>query len=192
MKDSNTIVLIILLLLILYGGCKKPTDSAVTLPKDQNLILNSSFESASGPSIDGWIFRDSSIYAFSPDAPTAGGHYSVVLRTAWRGLFSFNSVMTRVGLQAGTHRYKLSCWAKRLAHGAGSLSLLVGPGDIDTMTASVRIPIVDSVWTFYSAEIILANQASDSAVVALHGGNFPIQYLDDSSFFDLCKFERLD
>lgn len=192
MKDSNTIVLIILLLLILYGGCKKPTDSAITPPKDQNLILNSSFESASGPSIDAWTSRDSTIYAFYPDAPVGGGRYSIILHTVWDGPFSFNSVITRVALPVGSHRYRISCWAKRLAHGGGSLSLFVGPGDIDTMTASVRIPIVDSVWTFYSTDIILANQASDSAVVALHGGNSPIQYLDDSSFFDLCKFERLD
>jgi hypothetical protein len=68
----------------------------------------------------------------------------------------------------------------------------VGTDDIDTMTATVTIPVVDTIWTSYSADIVVANHVSGSVVVALHGGYSPVGYPADSTFFDLCKFERLD
>lgn len=192
MNNSNKFALLIIMFLLLLGNCKKSTDAEITPPINHNLILNSSFESVPGPSINGWTFRDSTIYAFFPDAPVGGGRYSIILRPVWRGPFSFNSVMTRVALPVGNYRYRVSCWTKRLTNGAGSLNLFMGTGNVDTMTATVSIPIVDSIWTFYSAEIVVANNSNDSAVVALHGGYSNIEYPADSTFFDLCKFERRD
>lgn len=192
MKNSNKIKLLLLLSFLLLWSCKKSTDPEVTPPTNQNLILNPSFESKSGPGTDGWTFRDSTIYTFFQDAPDGGDRYSIVLRTVWRGPFSFNSVTARAALPVGNYHYRISCWGKRLSHGAGSLNLFVGSGDIDTMMASVTISIMDTIWTYYSEDIYVANPSSDSIVVALHGGYSPVGYPDAATFFDLCKFEKLD
>ncbi|GMU96974.1 hypothetical protein [Ignavibacterium album] len=192
MKNSNKIVCIIIALLFVSTGCEKSDDTVIVPPLVQNLITNYSFESAEDPSIEGWTFRDSTIYSFYPGAPVGGGNYSVILRTVWRGPFSFNSLMTKVAIPVGAHRYRLSCWAKRLPYGAGFLALFVGSGNVDSMTTTIRIPITDTVWTFYSKDTVIINQDSDSIVVALHGGYSNIQYPDDLTFFDLCKFEKLD
>jgi len=192
MRNSNKIYLFILLFSLLLVGCKKSIDSTVSPSVDHNLIKNSSFETSSGPSIQEWTFRDSTIYEFFPDAPVGGGRYSILLRTVWRGYFSFNAVMTKIALPKGTHCYRLSCWGRKQINGAGSIHLFVGKGNVETMTATLTIPVVDSLWTFYSTEIEIANNSNDSAVVALHGGYSPIQYPHDSTFFDLCKFEGLD
>ena len=193
MKNSSKVYLPILLFFLpTLWSCEKSTDSTTTPQVDQNLIPNSSFESATGPLIEGWNFRDSTIYDFFPVAPAGGGNYSVLLRPVWHGPFSFNSVMRRVALPVGTHRYRLSCWAKRLPDGAGFLALFVGPGDVDTMTTAMTIPIADTVWTSYSRNTVITNQASGTVVVALHGGYSPVGYPADSTFFDLCRFEKLD
>lgn len=192
MNNSIKIDLLILLFLLSFGSCKESTDTNVLPPVDDNLILNPSFESESGPSLAGWSIRPTTNYAFSADAVVGGGSYSLIVRPVWRGFFSFNAVMTRISLPVGNYHYRVSCWAKRLTNGAGSLSLFVGAGNVDTMTATVTIPVVDTIWTFYSAEIFVKNQSSDSVVVAIHGGYSHIQYPADSTFFDLCKFERLD
>jgi len=192
MKKLLKIVLFFLPFLLFSGSCKKSAESLNIQPIDHNLIMNSSFESVSGPSMDGWTFRDSTIFSFYPDAPVDGGRYSIILRPVWRGYFTFNAVITKVALPPDSGRYRLSFWGKRLLNGKGSLHLFIGTGNVDTMTATVTIPVVDTIWTFYSREIVVANQSSDSVVVALHGGYSPVGHPADSTFFDLCRFERLD
>ncbi|RMG21153.1 MAG: hypothetical protein D6732_27590 [Methanobacteriota archaeon] len=192
MNKAIKIILSLVSMLVFFMNCKKSTDAVTISPIDDNLILNSSFETESGPSLKGWIYSNTAEYGFFPDAPDGGGRYSLILRPVWRGYFSFNAVMTKIALPTGTHWYRLSCWGRKQINGAGSIHLFVGKGNVDTMTATLTIPVVDSLWTFYSTEIEITNNSNDSAVVALHGGYSPIQYLADSTFFDLCKFERLD
>jgi hypothetical protein len=173
-------------------GCKKENITEPTEPTEPlNLIPNSSFEINGNPSTVGWQFRDSAIFNFARDAPSGGGNYSVVLVTFRPSSFSMNALIVKVPLAVGSHQYKLSVWAKREANGQGFISVFRHPGDIDTMTAFQTIVIADTVWSYYSTQMILSNATNDSVAVALNGGYAPISYLDSKSFFDLCKFERL-
>ena len=178
--------------LTVVTACKKSTDSIITPPTGRNLITNSSFESESGPTIDGWTAHDSTTYVFVQDAPVGGGRYSIVLQPLWRGGLSWNSVIGRVALPLGNQRYRMSCWAKRTTERAGSINLFFGSGDVDTMTAVVSIPVMDTVWKSYSTELTWFNQTTDSAFVVLYGGWSNISYLIDSTFFDLCQLEQID
>ena len=171
-------------------GCKGETTTEPI--QTQNLIQNSSFESNGGPSIAGWIHADSSRWTIFPDAPNGGGRYSIVLYPAGRYTFSYNSVITKVAIFSGNHRYNLSCWAKRTSQRAGSIHLFVGSGDLDEMTAVQTIAVTESLWTYYSREMMISSSSNDTVSIALFGGYSPISYPGDSTFFDLCKFEILN
>lgn len=189
-KMNNVLSIYLTLAFCILIGCKRET---VTGPNEpQNLISNSSFEINGNPSIGGWTFSDSSMWAILPDAPAGGGRYSIMLRPVGHNTFSYNSVIVRVALAAGSRLYRLSCWAKRTTERAGSINLFLGSGNIDTMTPYQTIVVTDSVWSYYSRDVTLANSSNDSVVVALFGGYSPISYPEDSTFFDLCKFEILN
>lgn len=187
----NKVLLICLsIVFTLPIGCKRAT---VTEPgEESNLIRNSSFESEAGPSLTGWAltFGDSSVFAIVSDAPTGGGRYSIALRTHWH--IPVPSIITRAALSPGSHHYRLSCWAKRAAEGVGAIDLFLSTGSVDTLTASATVPVVDSIWTYYSTELVVVAQSGDSAIIAIQGGYSPISYPADSTFFDLCNFERID
>lgn len=162
------------------GGSGFPTQG-------ENLLNNSSFELAGGPSLAGWIFADTSIAHFSPDVPPGGGQFSVLLHTTWFAPLQENSIFAQVVLIPGVHRYQLSCWAKKDRYTGGSILLL---RDVFSLPPLLATAVTETTWTFYAMQIRLTAQLADTITIGLNGGGS--ENVAGTTYFDLCRFERLD
>ena len=161
-------------------SCKKSGDTIIGPLSGVNLIANFSFESNGTPSFRGWQVIDTSVVRFSKDIPPDGGAWSIYIETVWGPPAR---VQTVVALPEGTHPYKLSTWAKRRGVG-GTISLIFNKAIRNSLTIS------DTTWTVYTFNDTLTTVVGDSVVVELAGGFS--QRLFGSTYFDICKFERLD
>lgn len=179
-----------IILIVVGFGCKDNGTGPTTII---NLIPNSTFESNGIPSLNGWYEwneSDTSIVDFSSDVPSGGGGFSVRFQARQYAPCPNNSVYAKVTTSSGNHRYRLSVYGKRNGVG-GSISVYVGypPCEVDH-DHFVTVPITDTVWTLYSFSDTLRTVSTDTIYVLLFGGGTEIT--DGTTFFNTCKFEKLD
>lgn len=172
-------IILVAVIAVGFYSCKKSGDTIVGPPNGVNLIANSSFESNGTPSFQGWQVNDTSLVRFSTDVPPDGGAWSICIETVW----GHARVQTIIALPEGTHPYKLSIWAKRQGVG-GTISLIFNNAIRNSLTVS------DTTWTVYTFNDTLTTVGGDRVVVELAGGFS--QLLSGKTYFDICKFERLD
>jgi len=176
--------------LLALEGCNKSEETVVNPPSDSNLIVNGSFEAHGVPSLEGWTRAadDTSFINFSTDVPAGGGSFSVRLKNEWTfpGTISYN-VVTR----AGTHRYRLSAWAKAIRLGlfaGGEMAILVKTPE--GLAFRKQLHFSDSNWISGSLLDTMTTVSPDTVVIMLRGN------IDQWSYgyvlFDLCRFERLE
>lgn len=186
MKSTYLLIAVVFALLIAITGCSKSDNSITNSMTENNLIPNSSFETASSPSLAGWIpgTADTTAIKFVTDTPPGGGSYSVYLHLQ-PSLEA--SVICPVAIPAGTHHYRLSAWGKagRLGSGIGrgGMSILYtwgSPGSGKSLSFS------DTTWTYQSLLDTLSVTQSDSVRIFLGVGQ--TGYM----LYDLCKFDELD
>ena len=186
MKLTYLVATVIVLSLLAISGCSKSNNpTAPSAPQPRNLIINSSFDSAGRPSLEGWTAdtNDTTLVGFSSDVPPGGGAYSVYLKTT--------EIMTAVTLPAGTHHYRLSAWAKVIfpsgsssTYGGAMTLLYPGspPGDGKSYLFS------SSVWTYGSfLDTLTLSQDTPLHIYLVCG----VQSVDHV-LFNLCTFEVLD
>jgi len=165
--------------LVALSACKKSADNPVGPPEYENVISNPSFENNGIASLAGWQVETNfdSTVRFSEDVPQSGGRWSVVLVVADRVIARLRTTVTA---PAGTHRYRLSVWAK--SQGSIGTARLV-------FNKAIRksITISDTTWTLYQVADTLSTVHGDSLFVELDGG---VAYGRNETFFDLCRLEK--
>ena len=165
-------------------SCKKSGGTIVEPPEPPsgtNLISNYSFESNGTPSLQGWETTDTSVVRFSPDIPSNGGAWSIYIETT---SLPAARVRTAIAMPQGTYLYRLSTWAKRNNNFGGGMFLI--------FNSAIRkdLPIEDTTWTLYTINDTLTTVVGDTVIVALTGGGSEL--ITGRTYFDICKFERLD
>lgn len=161
-------------------SCKKSDGTIVGPPNATNLISNYSFEMNGTPSLQGWEPADTSVARLSPDVPPNGGTWSIYIETSW---LPAARVQTVIAMPQGNYSYRLSTWARRQQIG-GTVSLLLNG------TIRKSLPIVDTAWTAYTISDTLSTVVGDTVIVWLAGG--ADELLGGRTYFDICRFERLD
>lgn len=192
MKTKRLILYIVAAGSFLFIRCSREEKSIVNPPDENNLITNSSFEFNNNPSLDYWsdTSADSSYVSFSRDAPTDGGNYSIRLKNEW----TFpGTIVYYVIPPAGTHRYRLSVYAKAKRHtptsfAGGYMSLIQVSSGNSTVEKYLRF--TDTTWTSGSLIDTLSTTSSDTLIIQLQGNIDQWSYGD--ILFDLCTFEKLD
>jgi hypothetical protein len=179
MRRTHIVLIVSAAMTVGIYRCKDSGGTIVGPPSGGNLIANSSFESNGTPSLQGWQVIDTSVVRFSTDTPPDGGAWSIYIETVWGQA----RIQTAVALPEGTHHYKLSTWAKRQGVG-GKISLIFNKAIRKSLT------ITDATWTVYTFNDTLTTVRGDSVVVELAGGSS--QLFSGETYFDICKFERLD
>jgi hypothetical protein len=164
-------------------SCKKAGSTVVEPPEPPigtNLIGNYSFEVNKTPSLQGWVTTDTSAIGFSSDTPPNGGTWSIYIETTMQ---PGAEVQTAIAMPQGTYRYRLSTWAKRNNFGGGVFLIF---------NKAIRkfLPIEDTTWTLCTINDTLTTVVGDTVIVALTGGGSEL--IAGRTYFDICKFERLD
>lgn len=190
MRTTLLIALLLSVVIVLITGCK--SDDSVTSPSQaENLLVNTSFESHSGPSLEGWTANttDTSFVHFSFDAPVGGGMYSVWLLNYWP---SPGSILYPISPPTGTHRYQLSAWGKAVRTNplppSGVMAIVLRRAGVDSLRKSYVF--TDSTWTIASLLDTVTTNVSDTLLVRLHGGSGPLS--SGYTLFDLCNLVKLD
>jgi hypothetical protein len=125
---------------------------------------------------------DTTYINFSNDVPAGGGGFSVRLRG---GRLTGNAIWYEVSPPAGTHRYRLSVWAK----GYGGVSLFLKTAPMVDIRKSLFIS--NSTWVESLVLDTLTTTSSNTVVIQLG----PDMFLPQNPYdvlFDLCRFEQLD
>jgi len=169
---------------VVMCSCKKSNGTTVEPPIEPppgtNLIANSSFELNEAPSLQGWEVTDTSVVRFSTDTPSGGGTWSINIEsTSIPGA----QVQTAIAMPQGSYIYRFSTWAKRYNLGGGVFLIF-------NSTIRKDIAIQDTTWTSYTINDTLTTVVGDTVIVALTGGGH--QLATGRTYFDICKFERLD
>lgn len=190
MKDSIAFIVSIGIVCVVAFGCSNDDVTTVTpQTTGDNLLSNSSFELGDRPSLDGWQPQttDTSFVSIVADAPPNGGRFSARLRNEWT--FA-GSITARAALASGTHRLRLSVWAKsaraRFSHG----NVWLGIQKRESLLYRKNLLVADSVWTFVSLLDTVTTNVGDSVVVRLSGDIR--QFAGGYSLFDVCRLEKLD
>lgn len=136
------------------------------------------------PSLHGWSPADSTMAKFSKSVPPNGGHYSITLEAAW---VCVPSIHADVAAPKGNHLYRLSFWGKADGFGGHVNWGFVRGGEFSNRKS---ITISDASWTKYSWLDTLTTGRGDTPVVTLSGGFSHLWA--GTSFFDLCRLDRLD
>lgn len=189
LRHTKSISMIVALFFLC--GCR--SDTITTPSSSQNFISNSSFESDGAPTMAGWKpnLEDTAFVNFSSEAPAGGGSYSVRLRNEWTVP---GSVSYRIIPEVGTHRYKLSAFAKTSRSNGtpilvgGDLMLLVS--DSGNWSTRKSLHFSDSTWKSGTLLDTITTTPSDTIMVLLRG-NLD-QWSSGYILFDLCRFEKLD
>ena len=175
--------------LLLSDGCTSES-LAPTLPQDEGLIANTSFEINSEPSMQGWIVDSySPLVHFSTDTPVEGGSHSIRLTDNY---MAYGWIHHPISPLIGTHRYQLSAWAKAVpdfyGRASGEMAIVLRRGGVNTLRKSYRF--ADSTWTKASLLDTVTTDATDTLLVQLHGtiGHFQSGYV----LFDLCELVKLN
>ncbi|HUI28855.1 MAG TPA: hypothetical protein VLX91_01470 [Candidatus Acidoferrales bacterium] len=178
---------------ILFNSCKKSGDT-VTGPSDENnLIVNSSFESNGKASLQGWNvgWWETEMVHSAHDAPPGGGSWSVEIDN---GTFtSGNQIWFTVHPHAGHHVYKFSFWGR---YDAGNLQLGSCQGGVllwlhnNTDRYGSYTKIDTTIWEMYTIFDTLDTYQGDSIPVELDGCvDGPTSA---KTYFDLCRLEVLN
>ena len=165
--------------------CQKSEEPISGPINNNNLIINSSFETEGNPTLGDWLANDINRVEFSNDTPEDGGKYSITLEADWSP--SPPSIFTLKKLVKGNHKYNFSFWAKcRGIGGYGYLCLI----NADTLIISKSTHVTDTTWTKYSIMDTISSSEYDSLKVILSGGFTHLIF--GKTYFDLCKLEIID
>lgn len=181
--------LCILSFVIVLVGCKDSINP-IENSDNSNRISNGSFEISGAPSLNGWQSNsnDTSRISFSNTVPQSGGNYSIKLKNDWT---SPGTISTKVIPLIGTHRYRLSAWAKVLTSGTkagGEMSILTKRGLATTFGKSYQFS--DTSWTFGELNDTITTATMDTVIIKLQGNSDQISF--GHILFDLCVFEKID
>lgn len=183
MKYETTFILLVALTAL---SCK---DTVTNPTSGINLISNSSFDLNGTPSLQGWTVSDTSGVRYSTDIPQGGSGYSIVLGAQWFAPWPNGSIFVGIPTQNGPHRYRLSNWGKKINISGGVFIYLNRPtGNSSQFIAA--LPVVDTLWTFYSRTDTITTIISDSLFINISGGGTEIA--SGTTYFNTCKFEKLD
>lgn len=178
--NTNCMLSLIIPLLAL-SACKRSTENLAGPAEYEQLISNPSFEQHGTPSLDGWDIETNidSTVRFSQDVPQSGGHWSVVLTVSDRVVARLRTTVT---VPNGTHRYRLSVWAKSNGD-TGVVRLILNKAVRRSLTVS------NTRWTLYETVDTVNTATGDTLTVELDGGVSP-GYNETS--FDLCQLEIMN
>jgi hypothetical protein len=175
-------------ILTALAGCRESIINPP--PGNDNLLVNPTFESGGVPSLDGWIVSDSSNVRFSTEMPAGGAGSTITLQAQWFAPWPNGAIYQSVIPPAsGTHRYRLSCFAKRFGI-SGSVTAYLGRPSHSSSTQRIVLTIADTVWTRYSYEDTISTVGTDSFFITVTGGGTEI--LAGTSYFNTCRFEKLN
>ncbi len=169
-------------------GCSSSDDSSPSVPSTvgTNFISNSSFENTAGPSLKGWAAdtTDTSAVKFVRDVPPSCGKYAIYLHSEFPSLAS---VTCTAVIPAGTHRYRLSAWAK-----CGSIGPEVALGGVSLLhtwqgtKSGKALSYSDTTWAYKTLvdTINVAKPSTVRIVLTQSQGGYVL--------FDLCRLAQLD
>lgn len=177
--------IIFLLILIVGLSCKNiPTE-----PTEVNLLTNPTFELNGAPSLHGWIVSNSAVVQFSNDVPHYGSGRSIIFKSWGKSPPLSNSIFAMIPAPAGTHIYRLSIFGKKSGVVGGLVYIGCNLRSNATAEYYSSIPVVDSMWTFYSKIDTLTTDVSDTLFVVMNGGSACTE--SGSTHFNTVKFDKL-
>jgi hypothetical protein len=184
MKLSFLLVSLICLLLPAVLSCSK--DHITEPPRDQNVMIDESFEKDGHASLSGWIPDDTTSHIrFSPDVPSGGNSWSLTIDAGWVPEIYF--VSKKVPLFRGTNRYRLSFWAK--SKGIPIFAYYVF-GKADQPHVETLVYPADTAWSIYSVIDTISAGPCDSILVGFSGSTGELVL--GPTWFDLVKLEKID
>jgi hypothetical protein len=182
MKLSFRLVSLVCLLLSGVLSCSK--DRITEPPRNQNVMIDESFEKDGRASLVGWLPDDTTAYIkFSPDVPLEGGDWSLTIGAGWVPDIYF--VSKKVPLFPGTNSYRLSFWAK-----SKGMPILYKFEKADQPSVVRLVYPADTAWSVYSVIDTISADPCDSILVGLSGGSGEVVL--GPTWFDLVKLEKLD
>jgi hypothetical protein len=190
MKAQTVFWIILCIVSVAAKGCSKSENQIVNPPSDTNLVTNGSFEIGGGASLQDWQTNstDTALINFSTDVPINGGSFSLRLKNEW----SFpGAVWQSIVPPSGTHRYRLSAYAKVLRSGimaGGWISIGIKQGGTWNTTKSYAF--TDTTWREIAIVDTLTTVPGDTLRVCLNGDG--TQFSFGYALFDLVHFQRLD
>jgi hypothetical protein len=176
------LILIVFLLLLVFVNCTENFEP-LSSEEQSSTLLFTSFESGGTPYLDDWISPGPPIVKFANDAPPQGGNYSIFLKAREIGA----RVHTAVPALVGTHKYRLTFWAKS-TEDPGYLHIYLKQGGNEVNTKSKSIRTKD--WTAFTIETEYTASVGDSIEVMLIGSLYTVP--QGFNYFDLIKLEYID
>lgn len=187
MQIKTVLILILLVAATMFSGCSKSRDGISGPVGDENLLVNSSFETLGMPSLNGWFVSDTSEVHFAEEAPPSGGCWSVAINPGW--VPTMYSISTTIAAPEGSHRYELSFWTKSWDTWGMARIILKRP---DTLAVRKYTAFSDTTWSTYSLVDTLSTDQGDSLVIELSGGMEEVSTVWSKTFYDLVRLEKLD
>ncbi len=154
-----------------------------------NLLTNPTFEENGVPSLHGWVVPDSSIIHFSTDIPPDGSGHTITLDAHWYAPWPYGTIYQIVIPVAGTHKYRLSVFGRRVGVGGLILAYFRRPSATGS-ALRFQLTISDTVWAYYSLTDTITTSATDSLFLTITGGGTEVRA--GTSYFNTCRFEELD
>ncbi len=173
------------LFLVCFLSCSDSSYNITDSPPPEDLILNSSFETYAGPSLEGWIVEEESAVSFSHDAPKGGGNWAVAIHEAW--IPQTYKISYLIPASDGSSKYRFSFWAKSPIYGANARLWIKEP-DLNKIVKV--IPISSSYWVPYSTTFTIGTNTGDTIVVELDGGSTEVAA--GSALYDLVELKKFD
>ena len=175
-------------LVFLAVNCKEKSDPVTSGINEAgvDLLANPTFEVNGQPSLADWIVPDTSAVHFSNDIPSGGQGNSIILHT-YAGNFPGTSIYKYITGAKGTHRYQMSCWAKRSGTG-GYFSVYIKQGNTISLCPQLHIAIAETSWTSFSLEDTLTTSTHDTLLAFVSGG-FVFLY-PGTTYFNSCMLKR--
>ena len=159
------------------------SNGITVLVNKSNLLSNGSFESSGVGSFSGWHTLNAEL---SSDTPPFGGHFSLRLPSQW---VSAGQAWTSITAPVGTHRYRLSVWAKVTYPPSDDwMALIVQRAGVAIRSKSCSF--ADTTWTMSAIEDTLTTMRGDMIVVSCGGDGS--QFGSGYIYFDLFRLQRFD
>lgn len=186
-KRMKSIFSSVLLLVIVMPGCRHSTTGPTEITG--NLLVNPSFEANGMPSLQGWTVSDTSNVHFSAEMPTSGSGHTIVLSARWFAPWPNGANYQMLSPPAGTFRFRLSVYGKRIGLGGGVDVNLGSPLDTNSVLR-MSLNVRDTLWAFYSISDTMTVRPNDVLYVTISGGGTEI--VAGTTFFNSCTLEKLN
>jgi len=187
--DMTNRTTLLLFTLLLATSCKETSTGPTT---GNNLLSNSTFQVNGVPSLQGWTVSDTSGAEFSTNVPYGGAGHSIGLKPMGIPASPLGAIYQAIPSPVGTHRYLISVFGKTTGI-AGEVAISLNRPYSNLWKGWFPgIRVSDTTWTFYSRADTLTAAADDTIFVILSGGGCEVCSTREATYFNTCKFEKLD